>query len=357
MPAAATGPAVSLPEHLEMQRTQVVCGPDLNYHTSTQTSANMFMALGISNAWDFQEWVENFRIKVQFKDRKLNLDMKFDMVGIDPALANAFRRILIAEVPTMAIEHVFYINNTSIITDEVLAHRLGLIPLQVDPSLFEYKTREEASSEKNTFVLKLHVKCSRNGTQMENEKVYSKDLEFLPMGSQIPDETGCRFAVGQHQMLPGGVQPVYDDILVAKMRPGQVIQLEAHCIKGEGREHAKWSPVATAWYKLLPEVVITKPITGANADEIVKECPGLFQIQGSSKSKQAKVNAARDHPELLEKVRRLSGEERWQQHLRLQKCKEHFLWTIESTGQKPEELFLTAIDLLVAKCDKLLESL
>lgn len=71
------------------------------------------MSLGISNAWDFQQWVENFRIKVHSKD---SLDMKFDMIGIDPAIANAFRRILVAEVPTMAIEHVFYINNTSIIT-------------------------------------------------------------------------------------------------------------------------------------------------------------------------------------------------------------------------------------------------
>ncbi len=71
------------------------------------------MALGISNAWDFRDWVESFRIKLQQKD---DLDMKFDMVGIDPAIANALRRILIAEVPTMAIEHVFYINNTSIIT-------------------------------------------------------------------------------------------------------------------------------------------------------------------------------------------------------------------------------------------------
>lgn len=62
--------------------------------------------------------------------------------------------------------------------------------------------------------------------------VYAKDLQFLPMGSELPDETGCRFAVGQQQMLPDGVKPVHDDILVAKMRPGQVIQLEAHCIKG-----------------------------------------------------------------------------------------------------------------------------
>ena len=62
--------------------------------------------------------------------------------------------------------------------------------------------------------------------------VYAKDLKFLPMGSQMPNETGCRFAVGQQQMLPKGVQPVNDDILVAKLRPGQIIDLEAHCIKG-----------------------------------------------------------------------------------------------------------------------------
>ena len=52
------------------------------------------------------------------------------------------------------------------------------------------------------------------------------------MGSQMPDETGCRFAVGQQQMLPQGVQAVNHDILLAKLRPGQIIDLEAHCIKG-----------------------------------------------------------------------------------------------------------------------------
>ena len=55
----------------------------------------------------------------------------------------------------------------------------------------------------------------------------------MPMGSLMPDETGCRFAVGQQQMLPQGVQPLDDKILVAKLRPGQVVDLEAHCIKGE----------------------------------------------------------------------------------------------------------------------------
>ena len=55
----------------------------------------------------------------------------------------------------------------------------------------------------------------------------------MPKGSLMPDETGCRFAVGQQQMLPEGVQALDDKILVAKLRPGQVIDLEAHCIKGD----------------------------------------------------------------------------------------------------------------------------
>ena len=63
--------------------------------------------------------------------------------------------------------------------------------------------------------------------------VYAEELKFMPMGSLMPDETGCRFAVGQQHMLPHGVQPSDKQILLAKLRPGQVIDLEAHCIKGE----------------------------------------------------------------------------------------------------------------------------
>ena len=46
-------------------------------------------------------------------------EIEFDMVGIDASIANAFRRILLAEVPTMAIEKVHIYNNTTIIQDEV----------------------------------------------------------------------------------------------------------------------------------------------------------------------------------------------------------------------------------------------
>lgn len=49
-------------------------------------------------------------------------------------------------------------------------------------------------------------------------------------------------------------------------------------------------------------MLLLQPISGQSADVIVKECPGLFEIEGSGKSRQAKVNAAREHTQLLEKV-------------------------------------------------------
>jgi len=65
-------------------------------------------------------------------------EIVFDLIGAEPPLANALRRILIAEIPTMAIEKVNMWQNTSIIPDENLAHRIGLVPIHADPRLFEY---------------------------------------------------------------------------------------------------------------------------------------------------------------------------------------------------------------------------
>lgn len=69
----------------------------------------------------------------------MGMEMEFDMIGVDPCIPNAFRRILLSEVPTMAFDKVLMYLNTSIIQDEVLAHRLGLIPLKADPRLFEFR--------------------------------------------------------------------------------------------------------------------------------------------------------------------------------------------------------------------------
>lgn len=86
--------------------------------------------------WSFKKFKKNFRIVVV---RMNNTEMEFDLIGVQPAFANAFRRLMLSEVPSMAIEKVMIKNNTSIIQDEVLAHRLGLIPLKADPRLFEFR--------------------------------------------------------------------------------------------------------------------------------------------------------------------------------------------------------------------------
>ena len=70
------------------------------------------MSLGVDNSWVHADWERAFSIAVTSISGN---DIDFDMAGLDPSIANAFRRILIAETPTMAIEHVFYIDNTSII--------------------------------------------------------------------------------------------------------------------------------------------------------------------------------------------------------------------------------------------------
>lgn len=62
-----------------------------------------------------------------------------DLVGVDASIANAIRRVLLSDVPTIAIEKVFMLLNTSIVQDEVLAQRLGLVPLAIRPDLIEPK--------------------------------------------------------------------------------------------------------------------------------------------------------------------------------------------------------------------------
>ena len=61
--------------------------------------------------------------------------------------------------------------------------------------------------------------------------------------------------------------PVFDDILISKMRPGHEMDLKLYAYKGLGRDHAKFSPVATAYYRLLPEIHIKEKVTGEKKTE------------------------------------------------------------------------------------------
>ena len=152
------------------------------------------------------------------------------------------------QVPTIAVEYAYVWDNTSVIQDEVLAHRIGLVPLNVDPSYFEFKSGpQDQATDRNTLVFKLDATCTRKpknamgrGTKKaepEPEEIYnhsivtSGGLTWEPQGEQ-----GEIFASSPPR-------PTNENIVLAKLRPGQQISMELHAIKGVGKDHAKWSPV------------------------------------------------------------------------------------------------------------------
>uniref|UniRef100_A0A7N6FFN6 DNA-directed RNA polymerases I and III subunit RPAC1 n=1 Tax=Anabas testudineus TaxID=64144 RepID=A0A7N6FFN6_ANATE len=292
---------------------------------------------GYDDTWDMQKFQKNFRIDVVHLDES---SMEFDMVGIDAAIANAFRRILLAEVPTMAIEKVFIYNNTSIVQDEVLAHRLGLIPIKADPRLFEYRNTEEEGSEIDTIQLQLKIKCSKNPRASKdssdprelylNHMVYSKDIRWVPIGNQAD------------VFADSSIGPVHDDILIAQLRPGQELDIIMHCVKGIGKDHAKFSPVATASYRLLPEITLLEPVEGEKK-ELCLDWKKVAKV----------VNSRLDTCS-----REVLRHEDLKNVVKLGRVRDHFIFTVESTGILPPDVLVTeAIKVLMAKCQRFLSEL
>eukprot|EP00892_Ulva_mutabilis_P006411 jgi/Ulvmu1/4141/UM019_0120.1 len=346
------GHATGLPENLELQRTRMVVGKEINYHVNTVTSAMAYMSVGVDNSWNHDKWAERFDIKMTHVGEE---HVEFELINVDPAIVNSLRRILIAEVPSVAIENVFFIDYDCVIPEEVLSHRLGLVPLMIDPEQLSYRTEEGSADETNTVIFKLHVKCEQmSDGRLANEKVFSTDLRWLPSGSEYPAETATTFASPQPAELQAQPAPG-DAILLAKLRKGQYIELEAHAVKGVGGDHAKFSPVATAWHRLYPEVVVLKPVPKDVATELADHIPQIFSVRSKAGSKgHLKVKSIRQNEFYEAKVRDTANAKKFQDYIQLRKRKEHHIFTIESSGSIPApRLFQHALALLRDKCENL----
>lgn len=310
---------------------------------------------GYDDTWSMQKFQKNFRIDIVEMDETT---MEFDMVGIDAAIANAFRRIMLAEVPTMAVEKVFIYNNTSIVQDEILAHRLGLIPIKADPRLFEYRNNEEEGvenegSEIDTIQLQLKIKCTRNPRASKdssdprelylNHMVYSKDMKWVPIGNQAD------------VFADANIGPVHGDILLAQLRPGQELDIVMSCVKGLGKDHAKFSPVATASYRLLPEISLMETVEGEKAERL-KRCfsPGVIELENCNGTVVAKVANSRVDTCSREVLRH----DDLKNLVKLARVRDHFIFSVESTGILPPDVVVTeAIKVLMSKCRRFLNEL
>ncbi|KAK9768369.1 DNA-directed RNA polymerase core subunit rpc40 [Basidiobolus ranarum] len=321
-------------ENTELLRSRVILEKD---HVNNVSSSDF---PGVHPGYDDSFQLDKFKKDFQAKIWKVSpSEMEFDLIGVDASIANAFRRILISEIPTMAVENVYVMNNTSVIQDEVLAHRLGLIPIKANPNLFEYKKANDSPTDLNTLVFKLHIKCEfdpQDPSKYINDKVYSNALVWDPKGDQAE-----RFAEDP-------ARPVFDDILIAKLRPGQEIEVELHCEKGIGRDHAKYSPVATASYRLLPEILLQKEITGELADKFASCFPaGVVEVVEKKGVRKAVVVNPRKDTVSREVLRH----KEFENMVKLTRVRDHFIFNIESTGiMTSPELFIQSVQVLLNKC-------
>jgi len=159
--------------------------------------------------------------------------LSFILRGSNDTFVNAIRRTIIGEVPTLAVEDIILVENSSPVLDEMVAHRLGLIPLTTP--IDEFTVASECDNCKGdgcsfcSIALTLEVEANLDDTIV----VYSKEL----------------------QSNDSKVVPVSEKIPIVKLGPGQKITLEAIAMMGRGREHAKWSPVVTCSYRYYPKVV------------------------------------------------------------------------------------------------------
>jgi len=195
------------------------------------------------------EEVGGYKMEIRLLDKSGD-SVSFLIKNSTPAFVNAVRRNIVEAVPTMAIEDIEFKDNSSILYDEIIAHRIGLIPLKTD--LKSYNLKDGCKCEGKGCArcsVKMALKAKGHAT------VYSEELS-----SKDPK-----------------VKPAFPKMPIVKLLKGQELEFEATAVLGTAKEHSKWSP-GIAFYKYKPEIVIEK--NPENVEAVVKSCPvGVFEIK------------------------------------------------------------------------------
>ncbi len=227
--------------------------------------------------------------------------------------ANAIRRAALEEVLTMAIDYVVFYDNTTALSDEIIAHRIAMVPLRSDLAIDKYRRPEECrgSNPPEGCYVSLYLEAE-TGPQ-EELVIYSKDLK----PQEDPE-----------------VVPVYGDIPLIKLGPQQRVVLEAWARLGRGREHIKWSPATVSVLTYIPNVrVITERCNLCRL--CVERCPtkAISVVNDRIVVDSTKCNLCRQCVSVCEP-----------EAIELDWEKDRYRLLIESSGSlKPERIFLEAV--------------
>jgi DNA-directed RNA polymerase subunit D len=181
------------------------------------------------------------QIECQHRDEH---SCRFLISGVLPSFANSIRRAMASEVPKLAIDDLRIYDNTSGLFDEMLAHRIGLVPLR---------------TEEGTYVPAEECTCDRQGCDRCSVSytlsvegpgmVYSRDL--------IPNDPVAA--------------PAVPDIPIVKLEKGQKVVVEARAALSTGKTHAKWQPTTVCGYKNYPTITIDTRCDGCGV--CIDQCP------------------------------------------------------------------------------------
>ena len=265
-----------------------------------------------------------FKVKMEIRVLENNKEqgkLSFILKDSNPVFANTLRRLMVGEVPTMAIEDIDFLKNNSILYDEMIAHRLGLIPLKTD--LKSYNLPDKCKCEGkgcNRCQLKMVLKNTKGSGTVYASEIKSKDP---------------------------AVKPVYGDMPVVKLLKGQTLELEATAILGRGKHHAKWSP-CHAYYKYRPIIEITGEVK--NPDAVIEvDHNNIFEIKDRklviNKDKVLDCDLSLDFSEIDKAVKVTSSDT-------------DFIFYVESFGQLScKETVVKAVEILDEQLDEFVEEL
>ena len=162
-----------------------------------------------------------------------------------PNMINAIRRTMLTDLPKLSIEDVTIYDNTSALFDEIVAHRVSLVPLPTHPD-----------------ILVPRISCACKGEGCPNCVVHytlSKEGECTVYSGDLRPEDPMWSVIDKN-------------IPLVKLLKNQRLILEAAAQLGTGKDHAKWQTVCGAGYKYHPVVEIDEKVC-VKCGSCIEACP------------------------------------------------------------------------------------
>lgn len=267
------------------------------------------------------------------------------------AFANALRRVLLAEVPLMAIDEVMIFDNNGVMIHEMLSHRLGLLPLTSQFSS-RFVTAPECTCLKGCGKCQVLFELSFTNNTNQTQLVTAAHLVNRSASDPVALEQNEYVKTVNPVLYEKGNSNVNTDIVLTKLSPQQTIQLLCKARKGIGKTHAKWMASAPANMSHQPVITLNKlslsTLERTKQEEIINSCPTKVYAYNEAQSVMDIEDVSRCTlcNNCVEKATLLGQSDA----ITVETDPTVYHFTIESTGAIPSvEILKMALDVLKAK--------